>query len=175
MGLKRWNAQNCSDFLKRFGGDPDTSRINYELYLNKAVENKMGKNFITTMNTLKKTNNKLEDKKDTSCWVIGNHEYIKQVLNQQEQLKIRLSKAVRENISIDSIAEEVCKKLEIEKSKIFIKGRNNMKSYARKIISYLAHRKYEIPVSLLAEYFNITSPGVSNMLEIGERLYRKYY
>jgi hypothetical protein len=57
----------------------------------------VGKNFIATMNTLKKTNNELENKKDTSCWVIGNHEYIKQVLNQQEQFKKRLSKAAREN------------------------------------------------------------------------------
>ncbi len=124
----------------------------------------------TILNAYKKGNNESENKHDTSCWVIGNPEYVKQVLKQQEQLKKRLSKGVIEGVSLDSIALEVCGKLGVNKEDMFKKSRNNKNSHARKIISYLAYRKYQIPVVKVAQFFNITSSSVSNMLDEGEKL-----
>jgi REP element-mobilizing transposase RayT len=38
MGLQTWNTQNCSDVLKRFGKNIESSRINYELFYKKLLK-----------------------------------------------------------------------------------------------------------------------------------------
>jgi chromosomal replication initiation ATPase DnaA len=169
MGQRTWATQNCSDVLGRFGVKLEVARKKYEQFIEDGLKN--SDDLLTTLHVIKRANNEIEDKHDSSCWVIGNHEYVKQVIAQQEQIKKNISRAHRECVSLDSIAMEVCEKLGVKKPDIFRKCRLNKKSQARKLIAYIAYRKYQIPVTAIAQFFDITSSSVSNMLEEGELLY----
>ena len=171
MGVENWGIQNCADVLNRFNRNHSTARIKYEQFVKDGIDKR--DDLQPTLYDIKKANNEIENQHDLSCWVIGNHDYVKQVLKQQEQIRKRLSRGVVEGVSLDSIASDVCKKLGVNKADIFKKSRNNKNSNARKITSYIAYRKYQIPVVKIAQFFKITSSSVSNMLEDGEKLYFK--
>ena len=47
---------------------------------------------------------------------------------------------------------------------------NSSPSKARRIIAFIANRKYRIPTGSIARYFEVTSSAVSNMVGDGEVL-----
>lgn len=58
----------------------------------------------------------------------------------------------------------------MHKGDIVKRSRNNNQSKAGKVFAYTCNRIYNFPVIQIANYFNISSPAVSNMISEGEKL-----
>lgn len=98
----------------------------------------------------------------------GNRDFILKAINDGKSRKLRLARAARQNIDLESLARTICGKLEVDTNELKRKGRNNNRSRARKIIACLAYREYEIPVNHIARFLGIASCFVSSMPAEGE-------
>ncbi|MBD3320996.1 MAG: hypothetical protein GF350_07890 [Chitinivibrionales bacterium] len=165
MGKAVWAFQNQRDILRRYGKDKKSARKNYEAFLRAGLEKEPGINSV-----LRDSANQTESIHNTSCWVIGNKDFVQQALANEYAERIRISKYARQGITVDKIARKVCSKLNVQHLDIKKKSRGNARSDARKIIAYLANRHFQIPLISVARYFNISSPSASKMVNLGEKL-----
>jgi REP element-mobilizing transposase RayT len=69
-----------------------------------------------------------------------------------------------------STEPDIYRLLDVDIKEIKWKRRNSSPSKARRIIAFIANRKYRIPTGSIARYFEVTSSAVSNMVGDGEVL-----
>lgn len=165
MGVRRWACQNTEDVLRRFSRDPKESRMKYAQFLEKGIgrDSKL-------FEIIRNNNNAIEDIHNTGCWVIGNKEFVSSAIERDTNRRHIPAEHIREGITLEHIAKDVCKRLNIDICELKRKGRNNPRSNARKIAAFIGSSRYQIPIIAIARYFGVTSSSVSNMLREGEFL-----
>jgi hypothetical protein len=165
MGEDTWDVQNVNDVLLRFGKTLSVARKRYVGFLEEGLKEEPD-----IFSKIRLSNNEIENMRDTGSWVIGNKEFVTRALKNHERNRQLKLAATLSGPSIKEIAEGICRMMDIDIREVAKKGRNSPGSIARKIISYTAVRKYRLPVGMVAGYFGVTSPAVSNMLNNGEEL-----
>jgi len=165
MGRQKRSFQNTTDVLRRFGPTLQSQRKAYRAFLEQGLSNTKG-----ILSIIQNANNEREDRHSTSCWVIGNRDFVQKAMAEQEIQRIRLAQHAREGVDIQEIAGRIAAAMKIDIAQLHNKGRNSAGSAARKLCAYSAHRHYGISVRTIADYFGISSPAVSQMLAPGELL-----
>ena len=87
--------------------------------------------------------------------------------------RTRLARYAKDGTGIEDIAAKISKQFGLSDGEILKRGKNNLRSEARKVCAYTLNRVYDIPVIQIARYFNISSPAVSAMISEGEKVVKK--
>ena len=155
MNSGRWKAQNVKDVLLRFDRNGSVARKKYRAYLEEGIT---GWTDIYTI--VRASNNESENTRSTSSWVIGNRDFVIRAMEQHNNNLVKTPSVV----SVEEVAEEVCRSLGIEKRLLLRKGRMSDSSKARRIVAQRCSQQYGIPIGEIARYFGVTSSAVSNMV-----------
>jgi REP element-mobilizing transposase RayT len=165
MGRQDAPYQNTADVLRRFGSSLVSQRQAYRRFLEEGLSQTGD-----VVSLIREANGECEDRHSSSCWVIGNHDFVQQVMKDQQARRVRLARHAREGQDIEHIAEKVTAALGLAAADLRSKGRDSPSSVARKICAHHAHRLHGIPVRQIADYLGVSSSAVSQMLEAGETL-----
>ncbi len=105
--------------------------------------------------------------------VIGNPEFVKRVMEQHKISMHRMHRKADYYYVLEKIANEVCLKFNISRKELFKRGRRNSRSQARADFCYRTHIEELLPVSVVAEYLQITISPVTVLVERGEACLEK--
>lgn len=164
VGMQSWQIQNTLDVLKRFGKQRKRAIAMYRTFLEAGLDKHP-----EIYSTIRKNNLESENIHNTGCWVIGNKEFVSKAITADNAKRMRLAQHAKEGITIEEVARRISKQWGLSDGEIKKRGRNNLRSEARKACAYICNRHYHFPVIQIAQYFNISSPSVSNMIVDGER------
>jgi putative transposase len=165
MGAEQWEAQNVNDVLLRFDKNPVFARKKYLQFLQEGISTEPD-----IYTTIRAANDTVENIHNTGSWVIGNKDFITKAIENDKMNRQIASTYAFNGKGIEKITEDICRLLGVEIKEIKRKGRNSSPSKARRIIAFIANRKYRIPTGSIARYFEVTSSAVSNMVGDGEVL-----
>jgi hypothetical protein len=168
MGTRKWDFQNTRDVLNRFGGTTYVSRKKYEQFLREGM-----RDMPDLFSSIRDANDDIEDMHSSNCWVIGNKDFITRAMEENKKKIARIAEHARAGITIENVVTELCHKAGVSVESIRRRSRNSLASKVRKVIAFIATRRYDIPVCMIARYFKITSASVSNMIDAGERKARE--
>jgi REP element-mobilizing transposase RayT len=163
MGHQSRPFQNTSDVLARFARSRSRAVTMYRAFIEAGIGAQSD-----LVETIRASNNETESIRHTGCWVIGNNEFVKSVVERDRQRRILIAEHAKQGVNVGDIAGKVAKHFGLPVEELSCKGRNNSRSTARKALAYLAHRRLGISVAEIARYFGIRSPSVSYMLRDGE-------
>ena len=167
MGRQDAPYQNTADVLRRFGSSLVSQRQAYRRFLEEGLSQTGD-----VVSLIREANGECEDRHSSSCWVIGNHDFVQQVMKDQQARRVRLARHAREGQDIEHIAEKVAAALGLAAADLRSKGRHSPSSVARKICAHHAHRLHGIPARQIADYLGVSSSAVSQMLGSSEALAR---
>jgi hypothetical protein len=159
MGTRTFKHQNTTDILKKFSNNKADAVIKYRNFIQSGIG--LSTEFLTEV---RNSNEQKENVHNSGCWVIGDNDFVRNALKRNIENKIRLATYIKEKISLTDIATVVAKKYGISLNDIFLRGKNNSRSEARKELAKTARFQYGIPVIEIADFLKISSPSVSEML-----------
>lgn len=165
MGTQAFAPQNTADVLRRFGKTTSAARRNYEHFLNEGISSEH-----PVLDQLRLSNSEAESVNSTSCWVIGNRDFVRKSLSETERARSRIAAHAAEGVSLEQLAGRICGALDVPPEYLRTRGRENARSRARQIFAYAAHREYQFSVGAIARFLGVSSPAVSAMHGKGERL-----
>jgi len=67
--------------------------------------------------------------------------------------RTRLARYAKEGIGIEDISAKISKQFGLSDGEILKRGKNNLRSEARKVCAYTLNHVYDIPVIQIARYF----------------------
>ena len=109
-------------------------------------------------------------KTDPGCWVIGDHEFVKEVLTKEQNKKIQFPRYIIEKLTVASVAESYLEKWKLSKG--FFSRRYKNKPWAdyKKIFAYECRYRYGFRVKDIADYYQMQPGAVSIAIEKGRLL-----
>jgi REP element-mobilizing transposase RayT len=168
MGKCNRKFQDTATVLGRFGADTESARLEYCRFLSSGLEASTDEDILLSL--VRKSNACSESGRKTSCWVIGDHAFVRSALESSEAWRLRISRFEKEGGSLDCIAEKISSVFTIEKKMLHNRHRGGEASFARKAFSYVAARHYRAPVRLIAEYLGVSAGAVSAMINQGSKI-----
>lgn len=165
LGKEKWEVQNVNDVLRRFDKDQGLARKKYLQFIQEGIKNEPD-----IYSAIRKSNDECENIHSIASWVIGNKEFVVKAIENQRRNREMILAYASQGTEIKKIATDICRLFDVDIKTIKRKGRNSSLSDARKAICFIANRKYRVPTSIIARYFEITSSAVSNMMKDGEIL-----
>jgi REP element-mobilizing transposase RayT len=168
LGVYENRFQDTATVLRRFGGSNTEARRKYRVFLQAGIVEQED----TFVNRIRSSSAGTNNRTEPGMWVIGDAEFVKQATAIDTERRLRIAQHAREGWDTERVCRRVAKKLGIEPESILQRGRGDTRSSARKIVAYVAHRTFEIPVLTIARHLGIGQPAVSAMLAEGERLAR---
>ena len=172
VGRSNRPFQDTRTVLNLFSRDSKRAIREYRDYLGKGIgESKSAKQEIEEV--LRKNNNGVVDRKDYRCWVIGDADFVKAVLEQDQAKRLQVARYCQSGLSLQKVVEEVCAQMAIDAGEIVKRGRDNNRSMLRKVVAAIAHRSCGIPIIEIARYYGLGSSSVSRMLDEGEDYVRE--
>ena len=167
IGKRVFRFQTVDAILNRFGKTIRDARQNYQLFLKEGLEYSQDDDFIKK---LRSSNETKECIHDPGCWVIGDKEFVKNAISQDEHYRLRLTQYAKQGWNIDDLRNRIEKTMHLKTGDLMKRGRKNNRAEARKIFMWLCNRKVGIPVAEIARYIGISGPAVSRVLDEGEQL-----
>ena len=171
VGKVRNNFQNRPDVLKRFSKDAMTAIDKYCEFMEKGL-GKENANEIVSM--LRKGNEGTADRRKTGCWVIGDSQFVREMVESASARLLNLREYRKKGWTIERLAAMVGEQMGVAQKEICIHRRIGVVPNARKAIAFLGHRVLGIPVVDIARYLNVSGPAVSMTLDNGEIIVKRY-
>lgn len=162
------DKKTIQEILRRFGKNDQEARKAYVRFLEAGLAG-TGE-YGEIVDALRKNNRGAENQLSSRSWVIGDHEFVKTILDQDKQRKIRLVRYSAEQVTLEDIAARVGAAVGVPVDKLRSRSRGGAISKARKIFSYVSRKKYEFPIKDIGGYLGITGPPVSISIPEGEEL-----
>ena len=166
MGVQTSQFQDVETVLKRFSG----SRELYRTFIQEGIANGAEEGFI---NTIRRSNEGCEDVRNAGCWVIGDSEFVRNVLLSDANRRARVARYQKEGFDISRLAEQVGEKAGIRADEIRKRTKDTTINEARKIFSYIGSKMLEMPKSELGKYFGISTAGVWRLAHEGRKVVEK--
>jgi putative transposase len=165
------DKKTIHEVLRRFGRNDQDARKAYVRFLEQGLSQKeVGGGIV---DTLRKNNLGTESILSSGSWVIGDQEFVKKVLEQDKQRKIRLARYSAEQVTLDDVAKKVGSALGVSIQQLRSRSRGGMASKARKVFSYVSRKAYEYPIKEIGRYLGICGPPVSMCIPEGEDIVKK--
>ncbi len=116
----------------------------------------------------------MELKRSKEYWrgderILGDGDFVNEVLQAAEETLTSREALKRQGWDLQPLVAEVCGMMSVDAEDLRKKGRANNISYAKGLICYLGHSRLGLTGKELAQYFNITQPFVSLVIQRGER------
>jgi len=166
MGEKNVPFQEVKTVLERFGG----SREQYRSFLKEGIEKESDREFIET---IRRSNNGIENIRNAGSWVIGDSAFIRQVLSSEANRRIRVARYQKEGWDVSRLAKYISDKIGIESESIRKRTKNREIGDARKIFSYIGSKILEMPQSDIGSYLGISIAGVWASTRLGQKIMEK--
>jgi chromosomal replication initiation ATPase DnaA len=103
-------------------------------------------------------------------YVIGDPEFVKQVLSAQKDAYTKKILRQLEGTSIEAIAEKVSAAAGIRVKELLQRSRGNWRADVRKVFAFICYREYSISIVAIAKYLNIAHSAVSLAIRQAEKL-----
>jgi putative transposase len=165
------DKNSIHEVLRRFGRNDQDARKAYVRFLEEGLSQKEDGGAI--IDTLRKNNRGTESMLSSGSWVIGDQEFVKTVLTQDKQRKLRLARYSAEQVTLDNVAKKVGSALGVSIEQLRSRSRGGTVSDARKIFSYVSRKVYEFPIKEIGRYLGISGPPVSMSIPEGEELAKR--
>jgi len=153
---------NIGELLAQFG-----NTVHLQVY----------KNFIKTgtespyvLKLVRKSNRGTLNFHDSNCFIIGDKDFSKTVLAEDQSRKVRVARYIRENVTLDNMLEKIKICVDFDHDDIFRQGKLNEISTARQLFAIIGHCHFEFKCIDLARHLNITGSAVSSMVSRGKRI-----
>jgi putative transposase len=159
------------EILRRFGRNEQDARKAYVRFLEQGLSHKEDGGGI--VDRLRKNNQGTESICSSGSRVIGDQEFVKKVLEQAKQRKLRLARYRAEHVTLDDVARKVGSALGVSIQQVRSRSRGGMASKARKVFSYVSRKAYEFPIKEIGRYLGICGPPVSMSVPQGEEIVKK--
>lgn len=167
----RGNAfQNREEALRRFGESEREALENYLKYLSEGYDPSE-----TESAGLLPKRESTEIEGSCKGWpsVIGDPEYVRNAMEQHKIGKHRLHRKADYDYVLKQTAEKICEKFKITQEELMRRGKMNVRSDARAEFCHHAHIKELLPISVIAEFLNMTISPVSVLVRKGTDLKKK--
>jgi REP element-mobilizing transposase RayT len=168
IGKRKWAAQTTGDVLRCFAKEKKDAVTGYRRFLKEGIKHEPE---ITEI--IRKNNEDRENIHQTGCWVIGNREFVLKALAADNDRRIRVAAYAQQKITLDQISEKICKEYTLKPEEMKRRGKNDVRSKARKIFAAISNRTYQFPVCEVARYLGISPQSASNLVKEGELLNEK--
>lgn len=162
--------QDVEHILARFGKDTETARRNYRQFIIDGIDKTDNAPFYER---IRESNRETKNIQDYGCWVIGDRDFVHRSLQADRKNRIDIVRHQRLGVDLSRISEVVCKKMGIEVSELTHRGRNDVRSQARKIFAYVAYREFQFSVFDIANALDISNTAASRLAYAGEPLVRE--
>jgi hypothetical protein len=148
MGREVRTFQDTQTVLKRFGRTSQDARVKYIEFLMEGLRIDF------------------EDDK-----LIG---LVEQAVASAEANHLRISRFEREGGSIENIVAKICRKFDITPELLKERHRGDAASDARKVLAYIAAKKFRAPLMVIADYLGVGRTAASAMSRSGREIVKKY-
>jgi len=160
MGNRPCTFQNTTDVLRKFGTNQAEARERYLQFVKQGTGEQT-----PFIESVRQCNQEIETNQSTSCWVIGNKEFVKEALTKANDSRIRVAQHAVYRKSLDELATEICSHFELQPDDLLIKGRKSARSRARKAFAFAAYRKLNFKVADIAGFLKVSSAAVSKLVK----------
>jgi hypothetical protein len=153
MGVQQAIFQDVETIVRRFGG----SREQYRSFIEEGITDGANEGFIAT---IRRSNEGREDVRNAGCWVIGDPEFVREVLSSDESRRARVARYHKEGWDVSRLAEIVSAKMGIQPAGIRMRTKDKTINEARKMFCYIGVKILEMPKTELGKYLGMSPPGV---------------
>ncbi len=101
--------------------------------------------------------------------VLGDGDFVSQVLQEWEEEINNKEKMRREGWNIDKLIKHVCQMFSLKREDVMKKGKNNSVAYAKELIAYLGKQKLGLSGVEIGKALGISRQAVSLLIANGER------
>ena len=177
MGKVERKWQDVSEVLELFGDRTGTARRRYRIFVEKGVSEGrrselVGGGLIRSSGGWEavkvKRRAKLFEKSDER--ILGNGDFVETVLaasNEQMKRKYHLR---AKGVDLETVAARVSELTDIDKSQIFLPGKERNRVRARSLFCYWAVRELGISMSELSKKLKLSMAGISQSVGRGEMI-----
>jgi REP element-mobilizing transposase RayT len=154
--------QNREESLCRFGGNEKDAIKAYLQYL--TMEYPSGDNKKAGQLAITESTEIAGSRKGWPA-VIGDHDFVKNAMENYKKYLNRKHRKADYPYVLQTVSDKVCKEFGITKDELLKRGKKNKRSDARAAFCYQSHKLEFIPLSVIAEYLQITIPPVAALVK----------
>jgi len=107
---------------------------------------------------------------DPTSWVIGDENFVRKVLEENRNRRIRLALHVLENVTIDTLTQRICSCAGLKKEDLLHPGRLNEVSTGRQLLASVGVCHFGFSNIDLADYLGVSGSAVSKMITTSSRI-----
>jgi hypothetical protein len=167
MGRYHREFQDADSVFRCFGETKAEARKFYRRFMREGLEYTEGED--TLIDLVRRSNAGSESVRKPSCWVIGDHAFVRNAIKQSHARRFRIARFQREGLSLDDLARRVSAHYKIEPDLITKRQRGGNRSDARKAFAFLAVREFGVAAKDIAQYLGTGPAAVSTMVQAGIR------
>jgi putative transposase len=167
MGTKLCEFQETAEVLRRFGVSIHAGRNAYYQFIKEGMDERKVPD--TIIEAVRRNNKGEENALSPECWVIGDQKFVKKILENDSERRLRVARYRIEGLTLDDIQKKVAKATGVSAENILRRSRGTIASDARKAFAYVSNKLYGFPVKAIGEYLGISGPPVSISIPQGER------
>lgn len=116
----------------------------------------------------------MEKKDQPGCWVIGDKDFIKLVMDKNKH-RIRSVNILRKEWSIERVVKKIAEDHKLIPEDIKRRSRMSLDSQCRKKLFYICCRKLGYSLEEIAGYLGLSGPAISWAIKKGEKLVTQKY
>lgn len=164
-GIKN-EFQDISTVLRRFGETDDTAGKGYLEFLKERIETFPLEGGFA--DSIQKNNGSIKPDKKVSSWVMGDPEFVEQVLVAANAKDIRLRTFKKDGSNLKRIASKIGKYFDVSLSTMQQRQRGGPGAAARKVFAWCVCRNYGVTTTMAGEFLGVGNTAVSAMVKDGK-------
>jgi REP element-mobilizing transposase RayT len=169
MGTQSNEFQQIQLVLKRFGKTRKEAIENYERFLKEAINNGREDSLLEIVRS---SNNGKKDKLLPECWVIGDHEFQRSVLQKDTANRLTLAEYKKQGLCLEVLLKKVSEKMRVSAELIKLRSKRTKQVAARMVFCYAAMH-FGFPTREIGALLGIQQAAVSNAGRKGEQIVRE--
>jgi len=181
MGEKTYDWQQTGYVLALFGKKVQRAREQYAQYISQGIVHGrrpelVGGGLIRSMGgweAVKKLRMQGQDRVKGDVRILGEGEFVEQVLARAEEKFSRGYELKRLGYTIEKVEDRVAEVLKISAEEIRQRGRERYRTAARSLVMYWAARELNMPGVSLAKRYGLTQSAVVHAICRGEEIARE--
>jgi len=164
MGIRSGAFQTTWPVLRRFGKTTNEARRRYREFIDTALNANAGEWDLFRKGTTGR------DMGEPGAYVIGDTDFVKEVLAKDREKRLRVARYRRERLSMPDIAETFSRAAGIDTDELRRRARGNRTSALRKVFAYVCKEWFGFTIVEIARYLDCTHSPVSLAARQGEVL-----
>ena len=167
MGTMTNDFQDASAVLGWFGDTPAKARQRYEAFVHKKLQEEDDAEF---EQLIQRSNAQCGRYDDYACWVIGDEQFVQEVIRRDTEHRMRLSRLRRAGWTLAMLAEHVAARLGLDAGRLGEPARRGAYARGRSAFAAVGYRQMGVPQTRIARFLNVAPATVSCMVKRGHEL-----